>query len=224
MEKIIDGKLSGRHKKWMRLINDLKDKKILDIGCSYGWFEGFAVKSNYKEIFAIEPNEKDFAEAKEKVPQAHYLEGSALNIPFQNDYFDVVTIFDVIEHLSYNTEIKALKEISRVLKPGGILYLSIPHRTVLSNLLDPAWYFGHRHYSKRRIVNFLTQSGFRVNLIECGGGLFSQLYMILFYFNKLFFRKETTLFRNWFDKKREEEYLNKKGFVTIFVKARKLDN
>lgn len=222
MNTIIEKRLSGRHKKWMQLIDDLENKDVLDVGCSYGWFEDFALKSSCKRIVAIEPNKKNFSEAQEYVPEAEYLEGSVFEIPFEPETFDTVAFFDVIEHIPRNTEPKALKEINRVLKSKGVLYLSTPHRSILSNSLDPAWYLGHRHYSRAKLVGLLKEAGFKVEWVDFGGGTFSQLYMILFYIYKFLFRKEMNLFKTFFERKREEEYLDGNGFTTIFIKAHKL--
>lgn len=206
----------------MELIKDLKDKEVLDVGCSYGWFEDFAIRSECKQISAIEPNKKDFLEAQRDAPGANYVIGSVFAIPFPDNHFDTVAFFDVIEHIPRRTEKKALTEIKRVLKRGGVLYLSTPHRSFLSNLLDPAWYLGHRHYSRRKLTDFFQSVGLKIEWVDYGGGVFSQIYMILFYFYKFVFKREMMLFKSFFERKRAQEYSQNKGFTTIFVKAHKL--
>lgn len=56
-------------------------------------------------------------------------------LPFPDDYFDTVTILEVIEHVA--SERRVLDELTRVLKPGGRLLLTTPHRGLLT-WLDPA--------------------------------------------------------------------------------------
>src|SRR4051812_7000536 len=53
--------------------------------------------------------------------------GSALNLPFAEDTFDVVAAFDVLEHCE--PESQAVAELVRVLKPGGRLMLAVPAYT-----------------------------------------------------------------------------------------------
>lgn len=51
---------------------------------------------------------KDFKSAKGAIPGAIFKTGSALSIPFENDYFDIVVMWEVIEHLPKNTENESL--------------------------------------------------------------------------------------------------------------------
>lgn len=64
--------------------------------------------------------------------------GSALVLPFADGSFDVIILQDVIEHIEH-TEI-IVKEIKRVLKPQGVLYLSTPNKFSVFNIIsDPHW-------------------------------------------------------------------------------------
>ncbi|MFC1621992.1 class I SAM-dependent methyltransferase [Patescibacteria group bacterium] len=211
--------LSGRQKKWKTLLPNLKDKVILDVGCSYGWLEEIVLEAGCKEIWGIEPDGNNLKDVRKKYPQAHFKKGSVFNLSFADNTFDIVALFDVIEHIPRGTEHKALVGIRRVLKKNGTLCLSTPHQNILSNALDPAWYLGHRHYSTKRIIELLTKSGFTVTFVDYGGGLASQLYMILFYLYKFALKRDMHLFEKRFNNIREREYLSTGGYVTLFIKA-----
>jgi SAM-dependent methyltransferase len=215
----IQQRLTARHLKCFRFAGDIKGKKILDIGSSFGWFEQMALKAGCKEVVGIEPEEKLFYEAQKEVPRAIFKKGSALKIPAKDKTFDLVVMFDVLEHLPKNKEIVALKEIKRVLKDGGKLVLSTPLNYWLANLMDPAWYFGHRHYNKKKLKEIIEKPGFRVQKTEIRGGFFEMMSIILLYVFKWIFRKEVP-FKDFLERKRNEEYLSEKdGFMTIFVRA-----
>jgi 2-polyprenyl-3-methyl-5-hydroxy-6-metoxy-1,4-benzoquinol methylase len=220
-ETNIAKRISGRHKACLEMEN-FENKKILDIGCSYGWFEKF-VGEKAEKIIGIDLDEKDLENAKSevKLKNVKFEKGSALNLKkFKKDYFDIVIMFDVIEHIPKNSEDLVLKEIKRVLKKNGKLLISTPANN-FSNFFDPAWYFGHRHYSKSKMQNIFENAGFIVEKMEIKGGFFEIFSMILFYPFKWFFNMEIP-FKTWFDKKRDEEYLkNKNGFVTLFIWGRK---
>jgi len=217
----INERLTGRHKKCVEFCGIVKDKKILNIGCYNGWFEKFAVNNGCLEIIGIDKNEKSLSSARKQVRsnKVKFLKASVENLSqFEANHFDMVTMFDVIEHLPKDRVERYLFEIKKILKKDGVIVISTPNNSFFSKILDPAWYFGHRHYSKENIRGILSKIGFKIEKIEYGGSFYELFSMILLYFFKWFFRKEIP-FKNWFDKKREEEYLNKSGFVTLFVKA-----
>ena len=218
----IEQRLSGRHKKCLEII-DFTNKKILDIGCGYGWFERFTEKKA-KEIIALDPNREDLENARKEVSsrKVRFVLGSAKNLSkLKIKDFDVITMFDVIEHIPRNSELGTLIQIKDMLKKGGKLIISTPADNVLCDLLDPAWYFGHRHYSRKKLGKLLSDSGLAVKNTEIKGGFFEISSMILFYPFKWIFNLEIP-FKSFFDKKRDHEYLgNKGGIVTLFATAEK---
>ena len=218
-ETSIERRMSGRHKACLEMDN-FEDKKILDIGCSYGWFEKYVGK-NAKEIIGIDLDEKDLENAKLENKNIEFLKGSVLDLnKFEKDYFDFVVMFDVIEHIPKGTEKKALEEIKRVLKKNGKLLISTPANN-FSNFFDPAWYFGHRHYSQKDMKNIFENSGLNIEKMGIKGGFWEIFSMFLLYPFKWFLKMEIP-FKEWFDKKREFEYLKKdKGFHTLFVWGKK---
>lgn len=221
-ETSIDRRMASRNKMCLAVNNDYKNKKVLDIGCSYGWFEKFV---DAKEIVGIELEEKDLMEAKRDVRSSEdkkirFEIGDVLSLKFIDNSFDRVVMFDVIEHLPKGKEKKAIKEIKRVLKEKGKLIISTPANN-FSKLFDPAWYFGHRHYSVDKIKRILGED-FKVEKAVIRGRFFDILGLLLFYPFKWILNSEIPL-KEWFDKKRDKEYLeNRDGFVTLYVVARKL--
>jgi len=55
-------------------------------------------------------------------------------LPFQNEEFDEILCQDVLEHLEY---VPVLKELHRILKPGGRITIRVPHFTSKNNFIDP---------------------------------------------------------------------------------------
>lgn len=86
--------------------------------------------------------------------------GSALGLPFAAGSFDVVAAFDVIEHCE--PESIALRELTRVLAPGGRMLLAVP-------AYEWAWTShddnnGHvRRYTKARLVDAAVAAGLRID-------------------------------------------------------------
>ena len=87
------------------------------------------------------------------------LRGDATRVPFEPNSFDVVTMFDVLEHVE--DDAAAVEEIFRVLKPGGAFVLSVPAYQKLWSAHDEALHHFRRYeYSGLRAV--LTLGGFQV--------------------------------------------------------------
>lgn len=112
-----------------KIIPNLKEKKILDLGCGRGEFLT-AMKSKGYDIIGVEPDPyKDEAIEKNKKDNAIDVEvlkvpGEAM--PFQPGTFDFIYCNDVLEHCKDPRRL--LGEIHRVLKPGGQVYLTAINR------------------------------------------------------------------------------------------------
>lgn len=102
----------------------------------------------------------------------------AMNLPFKDGSFDEILFCDVLEHLDRNAESLALREIRRFLAPSGNLILTTPNDFWIFTYLDPAFYFGHRHYTSTEVENLLKSSGFEVKSIFTTGGIWECLGVI----------------------------------------------
>ncbi len=100
-----------------------KAGRILDVGCATGIFL-YGMKQRGWETFGVEPSHHA-AEFARKRFNLEVVEGYLEEANFESSYFDVVTLWDVLEHVPSPRE--TLKEISRILKPGGWLVLSLPN-------------------------------------------------------------------------------------------------
>jgi len=108
------------------------------------------------------------------------------NLPFKSNPFELIFFTDIIEHLPKGEEVRALREINRVLKNDGELILTTPYSSFLFTNLDPAfWIRNHRHYSLDEIKKLLEKSGFNAICIFTSGGLWACLsnlwYCVLIY-------------------------------------------
>ena len=104
------------------------------------------------------------------------VQGRVCQLPVAWDSFDVVVSWGVIEHLPSGTEEQMIREIWRVLKNGGHLWLNTPADNPLSRLFDPAlWLVGHRHYSVNQLKQFFGES-IKIDREFLAGGLFYVLY------------------------------------------------
>lgn len=221
----LDMAVSGRVLACLSLLKQykLKNKTIVDIGSSFGWLEKEILNFDKSiKIIGVEPDQAAVNFSIKNIKGPKFLVGHALKLPINDSYADIATLFDVIEHVPPNTEADALNEVGRILKQKGLLFLTTPNSTPLMNILDLAFYFGHRHYSEQRLDNFLNKSGFKIIESTIKGGYWFSIYLIWLYITK----KITGNFipRNKFLEKMEaSEFLNNKmGLHTHFIVAQKV--
>ncbi len=104
---------------------DLRSGRILDIGC--GSFPYFLAHTAFEEKFAV-----DQLEMPTETARRNRIEFFSLNLnaephlPFSDEYFDVVTLLAVVEHLNPDSMALLFREGCRVLKPGGLVVLTTP--------------------------------------------------------------------------------------------------
>lgn len=175
--------LTGRVRVCLELLlsQKIKNKIIVNVGSSFGWLEKEVIKYSPKKIIGVEPSHENVEFARKDIPKALFFEADALNIPVKDSFADIVTLFDVIEHVPKNSELSVLWEVNRVLKKKGILILSTPNSHPIAKILDLAWYFGHRHYSRKQLDLMFKNTGFEIVTIDAKGSLFSSLYLFWFY-------------------------------------------
>ena len=224
-QNTIAQRLSGRHLACAEAI-DYSNKKIINIGCGIGIFE-FLVGGLVKEIVGIDPNpiEIFLAEQKLKSSKVNFVKADIMKHELPNKSCDVITMFDIIEHLPENQERFIAKKVYNALRLGGRFVISTPLNN-FTKYFDPAWYFPkqigkyHRHYTIEDLVEPLIDEGFEIESINIRGGWYELLSMFLFYPFKWIFNMEIP-FKKWWDKHREIEYKKDNGFITLFIIARK---
>lgn len=204
---------------------DLRNKIILDIGCGFGAFLMYALDKGAKEVAGVEVSEKDLKTAKNSLKSKNVTlkEGSAINLPFPDNYFDTVVSFEVLEHIPKNTELKMFSEINRVLKKDGILYLTTPYDSFLSKYFDPAFYIlGHRHYSKKQIKSFASNNNLKILKLRTIGTIWEFLNLYSLYFSKWVLRREKIFEKEIISRVLKDlKDEDKIGFMNIFIKAKK---
>ncbi len=108
-----------------------KNFRILDVGCQYGSLIFNLNRAGYAEVYGIDiltelinKGKQSYSGIADRIQQYG---GDA--IPHPNNSFDVVMMFDVIEHLP-NPALFIENEVMRVLKPGGIFVFQTPNKII----------------------------------------------------------------------------------------------
>ena len=215
----LEARLNGRHTRSVSEIGECRGKRVLDIGSSLG-FVPYLLRQSGADVVGLELDPSALADARANFPDGNFIQGSALRMPFEAAEFDIVSMFEVIEHIPRGTESQALSEVFRVLRPGGRFILSTPNKHPVSVALDPAFALGHRHYSTTQLRKLVTSAGLRVERSFLLGGIGELLGVIGLYIFKWTMHTEIPA-KGWWDAWRTKEYTGDRGFATLFVEARK---
>jgi len=220
-EDVDETEAKGEHKFYFDFSkNFIKNKKVLDLGSWTGPYTSL-IYNLAKEITAVDVEEKALKVLKKNLPKVKCVKSFSDNLPFKDGEFDIVTFWDVIEHIPVGNEPPTLKEINRVLKINGHLFLATVNKNFWSDLLDPAYYLaGHRHYTREQLIKMIKDVGFEIEEIRTGGSFFSSFYALSFYFFKHILK--TKMPNVTFVEKKMEEDMLKPGYIQIAIRARKV--
>lgn len=158
---------------------------ILDAGCAWGYGTRFFADPG-RRVYGVDGSAEFIEVARARYPHIDFRCESLESLSLTSDSIHYVICADVLEHVS--DPVESLNQMHRVLRPGGHLFLSTPHRG-LFGFLDPynygrnlrrrfpgvysrlvpgkKWATGmplgdeHRHYSERDLRALLENSGFQ---------------------------------------------------------------
>lgn len=107
---------------------DADGGKVLDVGCGPGVMAQSLIDRGC-EFWGVDPSVRMIEVATTALSpnrRAHFQVGTATSLDFANGFFDAVICMGVLERI--NNDDDALAEMSRVLKPGGILIITVPNK------------------------------------------------------------------------------------------------
>ena len=149
------------------------DGKVLEVGCGAGQFiSAFKREKSSWNCYGVDISEKAISEARKKNDGVRYdLVKDDNSLPYPDNYFSAVLIFDVLEHV--NSPENVLREIFRVLKPGGLFYCFVPCETDKLSfwryLRFSFWndltrlYAGHiNRWSRKEWLDIFLKTGFKI--------------------------------------------------------------
>lgn len=146
-------------------IKELKGKDILDLGCGPGRDTRVFLDLGYN-VTGFDLSRELLRIAKEKNPEATFVEGDMLDLPFSDASFDGIWSSAVIHHLVDADKERALVEMYRVLKPGGVAFISTKAGEGDVSLPEKEFDGGERFFSyinKEQFEKMLEYAGFRIS-------------------------------------------------------------
>jgi SAM-dependent methyltransferase len=146
----------GRRTVLERVLDDLRlpaRARILDAGCGSG--RNMVEFARHGTVTGVELSATSVALGRER-GAGEVIEGSVLDMPFEADSFDLAASLDVIEHLQ--DDLQALRELRRVVAPGGSLLVTVPaYQWLWSGHDEINHHF--RRYTRRSLQRIGEQAG-----------------------------------------------------------------
>jgi SAM-dependent methyltransferase len=153
---------AGRRKILASFLEDIcrrvtdRRPRILDVGCGTG--ANLLMLSQYGDAEGVDVSEDALAFCRERGLEKVKL-GAAEKLPYDDGTIDLVTALDVVEHL--DNDLAGLREMRRVLRPGGHVLLFVPTFMFLWGLQDDV--SNHRRrYRLPELRRVLEQAGFEI--------------------------------------------------------------
>jgi SAM-dependent methyltransferase len=182
---ILDKALFGKHPynrifnyNWLLIriiIRDLNNcralikGKMLDVGCGHcPYFDIF--EPNLDEYIGMDIHEQN--NNKPVSSKFRFLKGMADNIPLKDCSVDACLCSQVFSSLLEPE--KAIKEISRVVRSGGYLILTVPH--IMPLILEP---FDFYRFTPSILFNYAKKYGFKIEKILFQGNIFNSFGLLL---------------------------------------------
>ncbi len=186
----------GRARRWL----PREARRVVDIGCAFGYGTAALTARGRggRWVVGVEPDARHIDVAGRSFPWLPLVRGDAAALPLRDASVDAAVLLDVLEHVAKPEAV--LQEIRRVVRPGGYLIVSVPHRGLLAPLdpmnvypqlrrrfpswlpLNSAEESGtgvHRHFSAGELAAVLGP-GFSVDRMKRSGlGLSEALYLVM---------------------------------------------
>jgi ubiquinone/menaquinone biosynthesis C-methylase UbiE len=138
------------------IVVDTKPRKVLDVGCGKGAMLKHFISWEI-ETYGVDISEELIWRAGKDNPKANVYVGSATQLPFDNDTFDMVVASELLEHV--HTWKMAISEMIRVTKKNGVVIIIDKDRYAIFHRI---WFAANALLSKElHFVNVLREKWFR---------------------------------------------------------------
>ena len=150
-------------------------RMFLEIGCGTGFvLAGVARAMPQLTVHASEVSSSGLPFAAQRAPRAELFQMDARAIPFA-EHFDVIGLFDVLEHIEEDAAV--LAQAHRALRCGGGLVITVPQHPFLWSQYDEHAHHVRR-YAARELRAKVLQAGFRVVMMTSFVSLLLPLMML----------------------------------------------
>ena len=137
------------------------EQLVLDLGCGTGHMVEILTRQGYR-VLGLDIRLEGLQATRRLIPRSWLVQGQATYLPFADKSFEVVLLVDVLEHTE---DVAALREVRRVMKPDGLLILTVPAVPFLWSYRDEI--AGHlRRYTHRQLREVMEEARLKVEQVS----------------------------------------------------------
>lgn len=153
--------------------------RLLDIGCALGWFLEIVQRSGF-DVYGVDISERAIKQAVTSLGTDKFLclDAEKEELPYENGFFDVITMFDFLEHLENPYQFWG--KVNRILKDDGTIFIeTLNYNSVFRRLFGKRWFGFHEGHltpdiTPAKLKNSLQEADFRV--LRCFTKLHPQFF------------------------------------------------
>lgn len=141
-----------------------KHGRVLDIGCAGGRDTKVFVRAGL-EVHGIDVVDIFLREAKQYVPKATFKKMDVRTLKYPPQYFDAIWAQAVLLHIEKKDIVRVLRNLRRVLKPGGLLHIRVKWGRDAMNVREKISQHKERHFTlfyKNELERLVKKVGFRI--------------------------------------------------------------
>lgn len=152
---------------YKEFLPDDKNSKILDAGCGVGQFLYFLKREGYCDFYGVDLSSQQIEFCRNKVTTRAEVADAFQFLASKTNFFDVIVINDVLEHILKDKTVEFLNTAKNSLKKNGLVFIKVPNMGNPFGLMDRYMDITHEvGFTEFSLAQLLEMVGFKNIIIK----------------------------------------------------------